>query len=73
MPRWTSASPRRPCRCSTRSSRRKAPPACPALTLAVRADGSLLRYTFADPSVSSFAENFSGPLTGTATLVVPPP
>ncbi len=45
----------------------------PALTLSVRADGNLLRYTFADPSVSSFGENFSAPLSGTATLAVPPP
>jgi cellulose synthase/poly-beta-1,6-N-acetylglucosamine synthase-like glycosyltransferase len=48
--------------------------AIPVLTLSVRdrAGRSLLWHTFSRLSVSSFAENLSGPLSGTATLVVRP-
>ena len=48
--------------------------AIPVLTLTVRteAGGSALWHTFSGLSVSSFSENLSGSLSGTATLVVRP-
>jgi cellulose synthase/poly-beta-1,6-N-acetylglucosamine synthase-like glycosyltransferase len=48
--------------------------AIPVLTLSVRdgAGHTLLWHTFSRLSVSSFAENLSGALSGTATLVVRP-
>ncbi len=48
--------------------------AIPALTFSVRAraGGSLLWDTFSGLSVSSFAENLSGSLSGTATLAIRP-
>ena len=46
--------------------------AIPALTLSVRVRGrGALTYTFSGLSVSSFAENLSGSLSGTATLAGP--
>jgi len=44
--------------------------AIPALTLSVGdgSDGSLVRHAFSRLSVSSFDENLSRPLSGTATL-----
>jgi hypothetical protein len=47
--------------------------AIPVLTLTVRAGagGSVLWHTFSGLSVSSFSENLSGSLSGTATLVSP--
>jgi len=46
----------------------------PVLTLSVHHDagGSLLSHTFAKLRVSSFTQNLSGPLSGTATLAVAP-
>jgi cellulose synthase/poly-beta-1,6-N-acetylglucosamine synthase-like glycosyltransferase len=50
----------------------------PVLTLSVRAGeaghpfATALRYTFSGLSVGSFAENLSGALSGTATLVIRP-
>ena len=48
--------------------------AIPVLTLTVRteAGGSALWHTFSGLTVSSFSENLSGSLSGTATLVVRP-
>ena len=44
----------------------------PVLTLSVHGGGgSRLTHTFSRLSVSSFAENLSGPLSGSATLVIP--
>jgi len=69
---WVSAGTQPLSRPSRRSFRLDLRFSAPSLPLSGDRFATALTHTFTGLSVGSFAENLSGSLSGTATLVIPP-